>query len=168
MTDVTPGGSNTVDLPYYQQPLRIHVALACKRIAVVGLSPNALRASHFVGYYLIRHGYDVIPVNPRESSIFGRTCYPDLSSIPDGVDMVDVFREPAAVPAIATEAVKIGARALWLQYDVISPEGIAIAEAGGMNVIVDRCVKVEHARYFGRMHVLGFNTGVISAKRKPA
>ena len=154
-----------MDLTPYQEPHLILAALACKRIAVVGLSPNALRASHFVGYYLMRHGYDVVPVNPRESSILGLKCYPDLTSIPGGIDVVDVFRESAAVPAIAREAVAIGAKFLWLQYDVISPEGIAIAEAGGMKVIVDRCLKVEHARYFGRMHVLGFNTGVISAKR---
>lgn len=157
----------SLDLSRYQDPMKIRAALACRRIAVVGLSPNVLRASHFVGYYLIRHGYDVIPVNPREKEIFGRTCYPDLSSIPGGVELVDVFREPAAVPAIAAEAVKIGARALWLQYDVISAEGIATAETAGLNVIVDRCIKVEHARWFGRMHVLGFNTEVISAKRKP-
>jgi len=156
----------SLDLGPYQDPLRIRSALACRRIAVVGLSPNVLRASHFVGYYLIRHGFDVVPVNPREREIFGRTSYPDLKSIPGGVDLVDVFREPAAVPAIATEAATIGAKALWLQYDVISKEGINIAESTGINVVVDRCIKVEHARFFGRMHVLGFNTEVISAKRK--
>jgi predicted CoA-binding protein len=156
----------SLDLSRYQDPLRIRSALACRRIAVVGLSPNVLRASHFVGYYLIRHGFDVVPVNPRETEIFGRTCYPDLTAIPGGVDLVDVFREPAAVPAIASEAVAIGARALWLQYNVISEEGVGIAERAGMNVIVDRCIKIEHARFFGRMHVLGFNTDVISARRK--
>ncbi len=154
-----------IDLAPYQDPHLIQAALACRRVAVVGLSPNALRASHFVGYYLMRHGYDVVPVNPRESSIFGLQCFPDVTVIPGGAEVVDVFREPAAVPDIARQAVAIGARFLWLQYDVISPEGIAIAEAGGMKVIVDRCFKIEHARYFGRMHVLGFNTGVISAKR---
>ena len=156
-----------LDLRAYQDPHRMQAALACRRIAVVGLSPNALRASHFVGYYLSRHGYEVIPVNPRESSVFGLPCYPDLTAIPGPVDVVDVFREPGAVPEIARQAVAIGARFLWLQYDVISEEGIAIAESGGMTVIVDRCIKIEHARYFGRMHVLGFNTGVISAKRGP-
>ena len=154
-----------IDLTPYQDPHLIQAALACRRIAVVGLSPNVLRASHFVGYYLTRHGYDVVPVNPREASIFGLHCYPELTAIPGGVDIVDVFREPAAVPDIARQAVASGAKFLWLQYDVISPEGIAIAEAGGMKVIVDRCIKIEHARYFGRMYVLGFNTGVISAKR---
>jgi len=154
-----------MDLSRYQDPHAIQAALACRRIAVVGLSPNELRASHFVGYYLIRHGYDVVPVNPRETSVLGATSYPNLGAIPGGVEVVDVFREPAAVPDIARAAVAIGARFLWLQYDVISPEGIAIAEAGGVQVIADRCIKVEHARYFGRMHVLGFNTEVITARR---
>ncbi len=156
----------TLDLRPYQDTLKIRAALACQRIAVVGLSSNVLRASHFVGYYLLRHGFDVVPVNPREKEVFGRISYPDLASIPGGVDLVDVFREPSAVPGIATDAAKISAKAMWLQYDVISPEGIAIADAAGMNVIVDRCIKIEHARWFGRMHVLGFNTEVISAKRQ--
>ncbi len=143
----------------------IKAALACKRIAVVGFSPNALRASHYVGYYMMRHGYEVIPVNPREDEILGLKSYPSVADIPEPVDVVDVFRDPSAVPEIAEESVANGARFLWLQYNVISPEGVAIAEAGGVQCIVDRCMKVEHARYIGRMHVLGFNTGVVSAKR---
>lgn len=136
-----------------------------KRIAIVGLSPNELRASHFVGYYLRRHGYDVVPVNPREESILGRRSYPSLAEIPEPVDVVDVFRAPDAVPEIAREAVAAGAGALWLQYGVISPEGAQIAADGGLDVIVDRCLKVEHARYLGRMHWLGFNTGEITSSR---
>ena len=151
----------------HQDPAVIRDALNCKRIAVVGFSPNPLRASHYVGYYLMRHGYDVVPVNPREDSILGLTCYPSVADIPQPVDVVDVFRDPTAVPAIAEEAVAHGARYLWLQYNVISPEGVAIAEAGDMACIVDRCIKVEHARYQGDMHVLGFNTEVVSAKRRP-
>ncbi len=143
----------------------IKAALACKRIAVVGFSPNPLRASHYVGYYLLRHGYDVVPVNPREESILGLKCYPTVADVPQPVDVVDVFRDPSAVPAIAEESVACGAKFLWLQYNVISPEGVAIAEAGGVRCIVDRCIKVEHARYLGRMHVLGFNTEVVSARR---
>ena len=143
------------------------IDLASKRIAVVGFSPNPLRASHYVGYYMMRHGYEVVPVNPREETILGLTCYPSVADIPEPVDVVDVFRDPSAVPAIAEEAVASGARYLWLQYNVISPEGVAIAEAGDMSCIVDRCIKVEHARYLGDMHVLGFNTEVVSAKRRP-
>ncbi|MEZ5595830.1 MAG: CoA-binding protein [Pseudomonadales bacterium] len=157
-----------MDLTPYQEPIRIQSALACKRVAVVGLSSNVLRASHFVGYYLQRHGYEVVPVNPRETEVLGLTSYPTLGDIPGKVDIVDVFREPAAVPDIARDALAIGARFLWLQYNVISEEGISIAEAGGMTVIADRCIKIEHARYRGRMYVLGFNTGEISARRQQA
>jgi predicted CoA-binding protein len=137
-----------------------------KTIAVVGLSPNELRPSHFVGYYLKRHGYRVIPVNPREETILGETSYPSLTDVPEHVDVVDVFRAPEAVPEIAREAVAIGAGALWLQFGVISPEGVKIAEEGGLDVIMDRCIKVEHARYLGRMHWLGFNTGEITSARQ--
>jgi len=134
-------------------------------IAIVGLSPNELRASYFVGYYLRRHGYTVIPVNPREETILGVRSYPSLSDVPGRVDVVDVFRAPDAVPDIAREAVAAGAGALWLQYGVISPEGAQIATDGGLDVVMDRCMKVEHARYLGRMHWLGFNTGEITSSR---
>ena len=133
---------------------------------MVGLSSNELRASNFVGYYLLRNGYQVTPVNPRESEIFGLTCYPSLRDVPHHIDVVDVFRDPSAVPEIAADAVAIGAEFLWLQFGVISEEGVAIAEAGDMKCIVDRCIKIEHARYMGRMHWLGFNTDQISAHRK--
>ena len=136
-----------------------------RTIAIVGLSPNELRPSHFVGFYLQRHGYRVIPVNPRETEILGQRSYPSLADIPEHVDVVDVFRQPDAVPAIAEEAVAIGAGALWLQFGVISPEGAAIARRGGLGVVMDRCLKVEHARVLGRMHWLGFNTGQITARR---
>ncbi|MDE0419460.1 MAG: CoA-binding protein [Gammaproteobacteria bacterium] len=155
-----------MDLATYQDPQVIRAALGEKRIAVVGLSANELRASHFVGFYLQRHGYEIVPVNPRETSILGCQCYPSLTDIPGQVGVVDVFRAPDAVPAIARQAVAIGARYLWLQFGVISEAGIEIAEQGGLDVIVDRCLKVEHARYLGRMHALGFNTNVISAERR--
>ncbi len=156
-----------MDLSRYQDPRTIQQALACRRVAIVGMSSNELRASNYVGFYLARHGYEVIPVNPRETEILGRTCFPSLSEIPGPVDVVDVFRDPAAVPAIAREAVAIRARYLWLQFGVISHDGIAIAEAGGMTVIADKCIKIEHARYRGRMHWLGFNRGTVSARREP-
>jgi uncharacterized protein len=150
----------------YQDPHTIQSIInRAKRIAIVGLSPNELRASYFVGYYLRRHGYEVIPVNPREETILGVRSYPSLSEVPDRVDVVDVFRAPDAVPGIAREAVAAGAGALWLQYGVISPEGAQIAVDGGLDVVMDRCLKVEHARYLGRMHWLGFNTGEITSSR---
>ena len=134
-------------------------------IAIVGLSPNELRASYFVGYYLKRHGYRVIPVNPRETEILGETCYPSLPDVPVPVDIVNVFRAPDALPPIARDAVAINAGALWCQFGVINAEGAKIAEDGGVTVIMDRCLKVEHARYAGRMHWLGFNTGEITSSR---
>jgi predicted CoA-binding protein len=150
----------------YDSPSTIIETLrGARTVAVVGLSSNELRPSNFVGFYLQRHGYRVIPVNPRETEVLGERSYASLGEIPERVDVVDVFRAPDAVPAIAEEAVAIGAGSLWLQYGVISPEGAAIAERGGMNVVMDRCMKIEHARYMGRMHWLGFNTGRITARR---
>ncbi len=154
------------DLTKYQDPLTIQRVLhSTKTIAVVGLSANQLRASNFVGYYLKRHGYTVIPVNPRESEILDEESFPSLRDIPEHVDVVDVFRAPDALPDIAREAVEIGADALWCQFGVINEEGIRIAEEGGLDVVVDRCLKIEHARYVGRMHWLGFNTQRITSVR---
>jgi len=156
-----------MSVPEYQDPIVIQRVLTMRRIAIVGLSGNELRASNFVGRYLLRHGYEVIPVNPTEDQILGQLSYASLSEIPGDVDTVNVFRKPDAVPAIAREAVAIGARSLWLQYNVISEEGARIATDGGLDVVMDRCMKVEHARYRGRMHWLGFNTGRITALRNP-
>ena len=158
--------SPSFDLTRYQDPLTIQRTLHnAKTIAVVGLSKNELRASYFVGYYLKRHGYRVLPVNPREPEILGEKSWTSLRDIPVHVDVVNVFRAPDAVPAIASEAVAIGAGSLWCQFTVINEEGARIAEAGGVNVIMDRCMKVEHARYIGRMHWLGFNTQRITSVR---
>jgi hypothetical protein len=151
----------------FDDPFTIQRLLSSARtVAVVGLSPNELRASNFVGFYLQRHGYRVVPVNPREPEILGERSYPSLRDVPERVDIVDVFRTPDAVPAIAEEAVEVGAGALWLQFGVISPEGAAIARRGGLGVVMDRCLKVEHARWLGRMHWLGFNTGRVTARRR--
>jgi len=154
------------DLRRYQDPLTIQrVIHTSKTIAVVGLSKNALRASYFVGFYLRRHGYRVIAVNPRETEIFGERSFKTLTDVPVPVDVVDVFRAPDALPEIARDAVAIGAKALWCQFTVINEEGARIAEAGGLSVVMDRCIKVEHARYAGRMHWLGFNTERITSVR---
>jgi predicted CoA-binding protein len=157
---------STFDLTRYQDPLTIQrVLLAAKTVAIVGLSGNPLRASYFVGFYLQRHGYRVIPVNPRESEILGERSFPSLRDVPVGIDIVNVFRAPTALPAIAAEAVAIGAKCLWCQFTVINEEGARIAEEGGLSVVMDRCIKVEHARYAGRMHWLGFNTQRITSVR---
>ena len=154
------------DLSRYQDPLTIQrVIHTAKRIAIVGLSSNPLRASYFVGFYLKRHGYHVIPVNPRETEILGEKSYQTLADVPGRVDIVNVFRAPDAVPGIAEEAVKIHAGNLWCQFTVINADGARIAEAGGLSVVMDRCIKVEHARYVGRMHWLGFNTQRVTSVR---
>ena len=154
------------DLSRYQDRETIrHVLDSAKTIAVVGLSTNELRASHFVGFYLKRHGYRVIPVNPREREVLGQPSYRNLSDVPHPVDIVNVFRAPDALPAIAEEAVTIGAKTLWCQFTVINEKGARIAEDGGLSVIMDLCIKVEHARYRGRMHWLGFNTQRVTSVR---
>jgi hypothetical protein len=158
--------SPAFDLSRYQDPLTIQRVLhTAKTIAIVGLSPNELRASYFVGYYLKRHGYRVIPVNPRERDILGEKTFGSLLDVPGPVDVVDVFRAPDALPGIAADAVTIGAGCLWCQFTVVNEEGGRIAEAGGLSVVMDRCLKVEHARFIGRMHWLGFNTQRITSVR---
>ena len=154
------------DVSRYQDPLTIQrVIHNAKTVAIVGLSKNPLRASHFVGFYLRRHGYRVIPVNPRESEVLGEKSFGSLADVPIRVDIVNVFRAPDAVAGVAREAVSIGASTLWCQFSVISQEGARVAEAGGLSVVMDRCIKIEHARYVGRMHWLGFNTQRITSVR---
>src|SRR4051794_9564163 len=152
------------DLARYQDPLAMQrVMFSGKTVAIVGLSNNELRASYFVGYYLKRHGYRVIPVNPRETEILGEKSFRSLADVPVPIDIVNVFRAPDAVPEIARQAVAIRAGALWCQFGVINPEGARLADASGLTVIMDRCLKVEHARFAGRMHWLGFNTNRITS-----
>lgn len=136
-----------------------------RSIAVVGLSADWFRPSYFAAKYMQDHGYRIIPVNPKYAEILGQKCYPDLRSIPEPVDMVDVFRKPADAPAVARDAVAIGARFFWLQLGVISDEAVQIAEAGGLTVVMDHCVKIEYARLFGGLHWMGVNTGLISSRR---
>lgn len=154
------------DLSPYQDAQTIQRAVHTARtIAIVGLSNNPLRASNFVGFYLKRHGYTVIPVNPREAQVLGEKSFARLADVTAHVDIVNVFRAPDAVPEIARDAVAIDAGTLWCQFTVINEEGARIAAAGGLSVVMDRCLKVEHARYIGRMHWLGFNTQRITSIR---
>ncbi|GAA4423019.1 CoA-binding protein [Actinokineospora soli] len=153
-------------LARYQNPLDIQRVLnAAKTIAIVGLSNNELRASHFVAYYLQRHGFRIIPVNPRATEILGETSYPTLLDVPEQVDTVTVFRAPDALPEIAAQTIRIGASALWCQFGVINEPAARTAAEAGVSVVVDRCIKIEHARYAGRMHWLGFNTHRITSVR---
>ena len=137
----------------------------CRTIAIVGLSAEWHRPSNFVGKYAQQHGYRIVPVNPRYAEILGEKSYARLEDIPFPVDMVDVFRKPADVPPIARSAVAIGAKVLWQQIGVKNLEADAIARAAGLDSVMDRCVKIEHARLFGGLHWAGVNTKVISARR---
>ncbi len=150
----------------YQNPATIRSILhTTKTIAIVGLSPKSERPSYFVGSYLNYEGYKVIPVNPQAKEIFGQKAYPDLLSIPEPVDMVDVFRRPEDCVEIAKQAIQIGAKSLWLQLRVVNLEAARIAEEAGLMVVMDRCVKIEHGRYTGQLHWVGMNTEIISARR---
>ena len=141
------------------------VLKSCHTLAVVGLSAEWHRPSYFAAKYMQEHGYRIIPVNPKYPEILGEKCYPSLAAIPEPVDMVDVFRKPEDCPPIAREAVAIGAKVLWLQLGVVSPEAQAIAQAAGLTVVMDHCVKIEYARLFGGLNWMGVNTGIVSSRR---
>jgi hypothetical protein len=136
-----------------------------KVIAVVGLSGDWFRPSYFAAKYMIEHGYTVIPVNPRYEEILGRKCYKSLRDVPVKVDIADVFRRTEDVMPVADEAIAIGASVLWQQLGVKNIEAAQKADAAGLDSVVDRCVKIEHARLFGGLNWAGVNTRVISAKR---
>jgi uncharacterized protein len=146
---------------------RLEILEATHTVAIVGASSNPARASHFVATYLLSSStdYEVWFVNPREHEILGRPVYASLSDLPEPPDLVDVFRRSSELPAVATEAVAVGARTLWAQLGLHNDEAVAIAWSGGLSVVMDRCVKIEHARFAGGLHLAGFDTGVISAKR---
>ena len=137
----------------------------CHTIAVVGLSAEWHRPSYFAAKYMQQHGYRIVPVNPRYDSVLGEPCFARLEDIPFAIDMVDVFRKTADVLPIAHSAVAIGARCLWQQLGVMNEEGDAVARGAGLDSVMNRCVKIEHARLFGGLHWAGVNTGVISARR---
>jgi len=136
-----------------------------KVIAVVGLSASWFRPSYFAAKYMLEHGYTVIPVNPGQKEILGQTCYASLRDIPVKVHMVDCFRKTEDIGPIADDAIAIGAKVLWQQLGVKNMDAVSKAEAAGLETVIDRCVKIEHARLFGGLNWAGVNTKVISAKR---
>jgi uncharacterized protein len=140
----------------------------CKTIAVVGLSAQWHRPSYFAAKYLQEHGYKVIPVNPGYAEILGEKCYKSLREIPGKVDVVDCFRKSAEIPAIADDAIAIGAKVLWMQLGVENGDARRRAEAAGLEVVENRCMKIEHGRFFGGLGWAGVNTKVISARRPAA
>jgi uncharacterized protein len=146
---------------------RLAILNETRTIAIVGASSNPARASYFVATYLLSSSadYTIWFVNPRETSILGRQVYPSLDALPEPPDMVDVFRKESDLPGVAKEAVAVGAHTFWAQLGLWSDEAAAIAVNGGLAVVMNRCVKIEHARFAGGLHLAGFDTGVISAKR---
>jgi predicted CoA-binding protein len=136
-----------------------------KRVAIVGLSDDWSRPSNFVGKYLLEHGFEVIPVNPKYDEILGQKCYPDLVSIPTPVDIVDLFRRVDHVPPLVDDAISIGAKVVWMQLGIVHDEAAQKARDAGLQVVMNRCIKIEFARLFGGLNTIGVNTGVISAHR---
>ncbi len=162
------GGNSSVNLSRFATTAadRLRILETYRRVAMVGLSSNPFRPSHYAAIYLISEGYDIIPVNPRESEILGRKSYPSVTAIPSGVEIVDIFREPEAVPAIVDEAIAAGAKVIWMQLGVIHGEAAERARQAGLEVVMDRCMKIEHARFFGGLNTIGMNTAVISSRRR--
>ena len=152
----------------YPDELILGILRTVRTIAMVGASPNWNRPSYFAMRYLQRKGYRVIPVNPRAlgEEILGEQVYPDLKSIPFPVDVVDVFRRPEETPAIARDAAAIGARVLWLQLGIRNEEAAGIAEAAGLVVIQDRCMKIEYGRLSGELSWSGINSGIVTSRRR--
>ncbi|MCA3029867.1 MAG: CoA-binding protein [Rhodocyclaceae bacterium] len=136
-----------------------------RTIAIVGLSANWWRPSYFAAKYMQEHGYRIIPVNPMYTEVLGEKCYPSLAEVPDKIDIVDCFRKIEEMPALAEQAIAAGARCLWMQLGVANAAAAAIASKAGLDVVADRCVKIEHARLFGGLNFAGVNTKIVSAKR---
>ncbi len=147
---------------------RLRILNENRTIAMVGLSADPMRPSHFAAIYMQSEGYDIIPVNPRYAggTILGQTVYASLEEIPRPVQLVDVFRRTEEVPGIARSAIAIGANVLWMQLGVINEEAATIAREAGLEVVMDRCVKIEHARFFGGLNLVGMNTGVVTSRRR--
>jgi uncharacterized protein len=136
-----------------------------RTLAVVGLSAQWYRPSYFAAKYMQDHGYRIIPVNPRYDEVLGEKCFPDLRSIPEPVDLVDCFRKAGDIPPLADEAIAIGAKVLWMQLGIVNEAAARRASAAGLDVVMNRCVKIEHARILGGLNSAGVNTGVISSRR---
>ncbi len=136
-----------------------------KTIAVVGLSAKWNRPSHFAAKYMKDHGYKIIPVNPAYEEVLGEKCYKSLLDIPEPVDIVDIFRRSEDVPPIVEDAIRIGAKVIWMQLTVVNEEAAAKAREAGLEVVMDRCVKIEHGRFFGGINFLGVNRRLISSKK---
>ena len=144
------------------------ILLRSRTLAIVGLSAQWYRPSYFAAKYMLDHGYRIIPVNPRYDDVLGQKCYPNLRAIPTPVDLVDCFRKAPEIPAIADDAIAIGAKVLWMQLGIVNEDAANRAVAAGLDVVMNRCVKIEHARILGGLNWAGVNTGVITSRRPSA
>jgi predicted CoA-binding protein len=145
---------------------RLKILREAKSIAIVGASPNATRSSYFVGTYLLQSSdYRVYFVNPNATEILGQKAYPDLASLPEVPDIVDVFRKGSDIPSVIDDVLAVGAKTVWVQLGIWNQDAAIYGESKGLTVVMDRCLKVEHARFHGGLHLLGFDTGVITARK---
>ncbi len=145
---------------------RLRIIREAESVALVGVSANPIRSSNFVATYLVRTHLRVYPVNPFYEEVLGLRCYPSLADLPEVPDIVDVFRKPDEIPGVVAGAIDVGARVVWFQLGLRHDEAAAAAFAAGLQVVQDRCLKIEHARFAGGLHLGGFDTGVISSKRR--
>jgi len=145
---------------------RLGILRRAKSIAIVGASPNPARSSYFVGTYLQQSSdYRVYFVNPRADTILGEKAYPDLASLPEVPDIVDVFRKASDIPSVIDDAIAVGAKTVWVQLGIWNQEAAEYGESKGLTIVMDRCIKIEHARFHGGLHLLGFDTGQITARK---
>jgi predicted CoA-binding protein len=145
---------------------RLGILRRAKSVAIVGASPNPARSSYFVGTYLQQSSdYRVYFVNPRADTILGEKAYPDLASLPEVPDIVDVFRKAADIPSVIDDAIAVGAKTVWVQLGIWNQEAAEYGESKGLTIVMDRCIKIEHARFHGGLHLLGFDTGQITARK---
>jgi predicted CoA-binding protein len=145
---------------------RLAILRKAKSIAIVGASPNPSRSSYFVGTYLLQStDYRVYFVNPNASEILGQKAYPDLASLPEVPDIVDVFRKGSDIPSVIDDVLAVGAKTVWVQLGIWNQDAALYAESKGLTIVMDRCLKVEHARFHGGLHLLGFDTGQISSRK---
>lgn len=145
---------------------RLRILGNARSIALVGVSANPLRASNFVATYLVKTPYRVYPVNPMYEEVLGLKCYPTLADLPEVPDIVDVFRRTEEIPAVVEEAIAVGAKVVWFQLGLRHDQAALRAVEAGLEVVQDRCLKIEHARFAGGLHLGGFDTGVISSRRR--
>ncbi len=145
---------------------RLRIIQNAESAALVGVSANPIRSSNFVATYLVRTPMRVYPVNPAYDEVLGLTCYPSLRDLPEVPDIVDIFRREDAIPGVVEEAIEVGAKVVWFQLGLRHEQAAARAAAAGLEVVQDRCLKIEHARFSGKLHLGGFNTGVISSRRR--